>query len=109
VPIAHSLPESALLAEFRSVATLSSCFINDAAWSRTFRVIKATGGKVVEIVRLPLNTADFSSALLQAQSSGRKVVALANGGADTTASIRQATEFGIEQDGKQRLAGLLLL
>jgi len=63
VPIAHSLPESALLAKFRSVATLSLCFINDAARSRTFRVIKATGGKVVEIARLPLNTADISSAL----------------------------------------------
>ena len=63
VPIAHSLPKSALLAKFRSVATLSLCFMNDAARSRTFRVIKATGGKVVEIARLPLNTADISSAL----------------------------------------------
>ena len=56
-------PRIRLIGEFRSVATLSLCFMNDAARSRTFRVIKATGGKVVEIARLPLNTADISSAL----------------------------------------------
>jgi branched-chain amino acid transport system substrate-binding protein len=72
------------------------------------RVIKATGGKVIGSARLPLNTADFSSALLQAQSSGAKVIALANAGADTSTAIKQATEFGIGQDGKQRLAGLLV-
>src|SRR5947209_4422313 len=48
------------------------------------RVIKATGGKVIGSARLPLNTADFSSALLQAQSSGAKVIGLANAGADTS-------------------------
>jgi branched-chain amino acid transport system substrate-binding protein len=72
------------------------------------RVIKATGGKVIGSARLPLNTADFSSALLQAQSSGAKVIGLANAGADTSTAIKQATEFGIGQDGKQRLAGLLV-
>lgn len=72
------------------------------------RVVTANGGKVLGASRLPLNTADFSSALLQAQNSGAKVIALANAGADTTASIKQATEFGIGADGKQRLAGLLV-
>jgi branched-chain amino acid transport system substrate-binding protein len=72
------------------------------------RVIKEQGGKVIGAMRLPLNTADFSSAILQAQNSGAKVIALANAGADTTNAIKQATEFGIGQDGKQHLAGLLV-
>ena len=69
-------------------------------------VVKA-GGKVVGSVRHPLNTADFSSYLLQAQSSGAKVIGLANAGGDTTNSIKQAAEFGIASGG-QKLAGLLL-
>lgn len=67
--------------------------------------VEAAGGKVIGGVRHPLNTADFASFLLQAQNSGAKVVALANGGTDMTNSIRQAAEFGIPQGG-QRLAGL---
>jgi branched-chain amino acid transport system substrate-binding protein len=69
-------------------------------------VVKA-GGKVVGGVRVPLNTPDFSSFLLQAQSSGAKVIGLANAGGDTTNSIKQAAEFGITSGG-QKLAGLLL-
>ncbi len=70
--------------------------------------VKKAGGKVVGAVRHPLNTSDFSSFLLQAQSSGAKIVALANAGGDTITSIKQASEFGLTQSGKQRLAGLLL-
>src|SRR5262249_26096425 len=54
---------------------------------------------------VPINTLDFSSALLQAQSSKAKVVGLANAGADTTNSIKQAAEFGIVRGG-QKMAGV---
>ena len=70
-------------------------------------VVKASGGKVLGSVRGPLNTPDFSSCLLQAQSSKAKVIGLANAGGDTINSIKQASEFGIVKGG-QRLAGLLV-
>ena len=70
-------------------------------------VITASGGKVVGHVRYPLNTSDFSSFLLQAQSSKAKIVVLANAGQDVINSIKQAAEFGIVASG-QRLAALLL-
>ena len=72
------------------------------------RVVKAMGGTVAGTSRTPLNTPDYSSALLQAQNSRAKIIGLANAGADTTTSIKQAAEFGIGADGKQRLAGLLV-
>jgi branched-chain amino acid transport system substrate-binding protein len=71
-------------------------------------VVEAAGGEVKGAVRHPLNTADFSSFLLQAQSSGAQIVGLANAGTDTTTSIKQAAEFGLPQGGQQ-LAGLLLV
>jgi branched-chain amino acid transport system substrate-binding protein len=70
-------------------------------------IVKAKGGKVLGSVRHPLNSSDFSSFLLQAQSSKAKVVGLANAGLDTANSIKQAAEFGIVAGG-QKLAGLLL-
>ncbi|NOJ48294.1 ABC transporter substrate-binding protein [Bradyrhizobium archetypum] len=73
----------------------------------TGNVVTQTGGKVLGAVRHPLNTSDFSSFLLQAQSSKAKVIGLANAGGDTTNSIKQASEFGIVQGG-QKLAALLL-
>ena len=73
----------------------------------TAAVVKAGGGKILGSVRVPINTSDFSSALLQAQASKAKVVGLANAGADTTNSIKQAAEFGIVRGG-QKLAGLLV-
>jgi branched-chain amino acid transport system substrate-binding protein len=73
----------------------------------TSAVVKANGGKVLGSVNVPLNTADFSSYLLQAQASKAKVIGLANAGGDTTNSIKQAAEFGIVKGG-QKLAGLLL-
>jgi ABC-type branched-subunit amino acid transport system substrate-binding protein len=63
------------------------------------------GGKVLGAVRHPINTSDFSSFLLQAQSSGADVVAFANAGGDTNQSMKQAAEFGLA--GKQRLAALV--
>ncbi len=75
--------------------------------AQTEAVVKAKGGKVVGKVRHPLNTQDFSSFLLQAQSSKAKIVGLANAGGDTTNAIKQASEFGIVKGG-QSLAGLLV-
>ncbi|MGD0585700.1 MAG: ABC transporter substrate-binding protein [Oryzomonas sp.] len=69
--------------------------------------VKTHGGKVLGGVRHPLSTADFSSYLLQAQSSGAKVIGLANAGGDFTNAVKQAREFGVAQKG-QRLVGLLV-
>src|ERR1700746_2471038 len=73
----------------------------------TTAVVLANGGKVLGGAKHPLNTSDFSSFLLQAQSSGAKVIGLANAGGDTTNAIKQASEFGIVAGG-QKLAALLL-
>ena len=73
----------------------------------TSDIVTANGGKVLGAVRIALNSADFSSFLLQAQSSKAKIVGLANAGLDTTNAIKQAAEFGIVRGG-QRLAGLLM-
>ena len=73
----------------------------------TEAVVKKGGGKVLGKVRHPLNTQDFSSFLLQAQSSKAKIIGLANAGGDTINSIKQASEFGITKGG-QNLAGLLV-
>jgi branched-chain amino acid transport system substrate-binding protein len=73
----------------------------------TAAVVEANGGKVLGKVRAPLNTPDFSSFLLQAQTSKAKVIGLANAGGDTINSIKQASEFGIVKGG-QKLAGLLV-
>jgi branched-chain amino acid transport system substrate-binding protein len=73
----------------------------------TEAVVLKSGGKVLGKVRHPINTQDFSSFLLQAQSSKAKIIGLANAGGDTINSIKQAAEFGIVQGG-QSLAGLLV-
>ena len=73
----------------------------------TSDIITASGGKVLGSVLTPLNTPDFSSFLLQAQSSKAKIVGLANAGADAVNSTKQAAEFGIVAGG-QRVAALLL-
>jgi branched-chain amino acid transport system substrate-binding protein len=70
----------------------------------TAEVVKANGGKVLGSVKHPLNTADFSSFLLQAQSSGASIIGLANGGADTTNAVKQAIEFGLPKSGAQLVA-----
>lgn len=73
----------------------------------TMDVVKKAGGKVLGEAVHPVNNADFSSFLVQAQASGAKVIGLANGATDTTNSIKQAHEFGLTQAG-QKLAGLLV-
>jgi len=71
----------------------------------TAAVVEANGGKVLGKVRVPINTNDFSSFLLQAKASKAKVIGLANAGGDTINAIKQAGEFGIIRGG-QSLAGL---
>jgi branched-chain amino acid transport system substrate-binding protein len=73
----------------------------------TSAVVKANGGTVVGDVKVPLNTQDFSSFLLQAQASKAQIIGLANAGGDTINSVKQAAEFGIVKGG-QNLAGLLI-
>ncbi|WP_332852706.1 ABC transporter substrate-binding protein [Duganella sp. S19_KUP01_CR8] len=72
----------------------------------TAEVVKANGGKVLGAVKHPLSASDFSSFLLQAQSSGAQILGLANAGGDAINSIKAANEFGITK--KMKLAGLLI-
>jgi branched-chain amino acid transport system substrate-binding protein len=71
------------------------------------KVVKENGGTVVGEVRHPFNAPDFSSFILQAQSSKAEVVALATGGGDMSNAIKQAAEFGVVKGG-QKLAALLM-
>ena len=73
----------------------------------TAAAVEANGGKVLGKVRHPLNTNDFSSFLLQAQTSKAKIVGLANAGGDTINAIKAGAEFGIVKGG-QKFAGLLV-
>lgn len=72
----------------------------------TTKVVKADGGKVLGSVKVPLATTDFSSYMLQAQSSGAKILALANAGGDFTSSVKAANEFGVTKT--MNLAGMLV-
>ncbi|WP_233235523.1 ABC transporter substrate-binding protein [Bordetella sp. LUAb4] len=72
----------------------------------TANVVKASGGEVKGTVRAPLGASDFSSFLLQAQSSKAQILGLANAGGDTINSIKAANEFGITQT--MKMAGLLV-
>jgi branched-chain amino acid transport system substrate-binding protein len=106
--LAHSTGQALVKAGGDSWFFLTADYAFGAALERdTTKVILANGGKVVGDVKHPLNTSDFSSFLLQAQSSKAKVIGLANAGGDTTNSIKQAAEFGIVKGG-QKLAALLL-
>jgi branched-chain amino acid transport system substrate-binding protein len=106
--LAHGTGQALVKAGGDSWFFLTADYAFGAALERdTTAVITANGGKVVGGVKHPLNTADFSSFLLQAQASKAKVIGLANAGGDTTNSIKQAAEFGIVKGG-QKLAALLL-
>ncbi len=74
--------------------------------SDTATVVKAAGGTVVGTVKHPLSASDFSSFLLQAQSSKAQILGLANAGGDTINTIKAANEFGITKT--MKLAGLLV-
>lgn len=73
------------------------------------RYIEAHGGKVLGSARHPLGTSDFAALLLQAQSSGAKVIGLANAGADALNAVKQAGEFGIRDSGQMLVAFMLLI
>jgi branched-chain amino acid transport system substrate-binding protein len=106
--LAHGTGQALVKAGGDTWFFLTADYAFGAALERdTTAVITANGGKVVGGVKHPLNTADFSSFLLQAQASKAKVIGLANAGGDTTNSIKQAAEFGIVKGG-QKLAALLL-
>jgi branched-chain amino acid transport system substrate-binding protein len=106
--LAHGTGQALVKAGGDTWFFLTADYAFGAALERdTTAVIVANGGKVVGGVKHPLNTADFSSFLLQAQASKAKVIGLANAGGDTTNSIKQAAEFGIVKGG-QKLAALLL-
>src|SRR5690606_22839106 len=92
--------------EFRRVLFRSYAFGQQLEKDAT-RFINEMGGKVLGGVKHPTNTADFSSFILQAQSSKANVVAFANAGQDTDNAIKQAGEFGLVQGG-QKLVGLLM-
>jgi branched-chain amino acid transport system substrate-binding protein len=72
----------------------------------TSAVVVANGGKVLGSIRHPLNAADFSSFMLQAQSSGAQILGLANAGGDTINAIKAANEFGVTNS--MKLVGLLM-
>lgn len=106
--LAHTTGQALVKAGGDSWFFLTADYAFGAALERdTSAVVTANGGKVVGGVKHPLNTPDFSSFLLQAQSSKAKIIGLANAGGDTTNTIKQAAEFGIGKGG-QKLAALLL-
>jgi len=106
--LAHSTGQALVKAGGETWFFLTADYAFGAALERdTTAVVLANGGKIVGGVKHPLNTSDFSSFLLQAQSSKAKIIGLANAGGDTTNSIKQAAEFGIVKGG-QKLAALLL-
>lgn len=74
--------------------------------SDTANVVKAAGGTVLGAVRHPLSASDFSSFLLQAQSSKAQILGMANAGGDTINTVKAANEFGITKT--MKLAGLLV-
>src|ERR1700716_4071058 len=106
--LAHTTGQALVKAGGDTWFFLTADYAFGAALERdTTSVITANGGKIVGGVKHPLNTSDFSSFLLQAQSSKAKIIGLANAGGDTTNAIKQAAEFGIVSGG-QKLAGMLL-
>jgi branched-chain amino acid transport system substrate-binding protein len=106
--LAHSTGQALVKAGGDTWFFITADYAFGAALERdTTAVVQAAGGKVIGGVKHPLNTADFSSFLLQAQSSKAKIIGMANAGGDTTNTIKQASEFGIVSGG-QKLAGLLL-
>ena len=106
--LAHTTGQALVKAGGDTWFFLTADYAFGAALERdTTAVIQANGGKIVGGVKHPLNTSDFSSFLLQAQSSKAKIIGLANAGGDTTNTIKQAAEFGIVKGG-QKLAALLL-
>src|SRR5438477_12047267 len=106
--LAHTTGKAEVDAGGKTWFFLTADYAFGAALERdTTAVVKEAGGTIVGGVKHPLNTTDFSSFLLQAQSSKAQVIGLANAGGDTINAIKAASEFGIVKGG-QKLAGLLV-
>jgi len=106
--LAHVTGEAVVAGGLKNWFFLTSDYAFGHALERdTGAVVQASGGKVWGNVRMPANSSDFSSFLLQAQSSKADVVALATAGLDTQNAIKQAAEFGITASGKNIVALLL--
>jgi len=108
----HALPVGTATAMVKNGGESWFFITADYAFGHSLRdntgaVVESLGGKVVGNVNAPLSTNDFSSYLLQAQSSGADVIGLANAGQDTVNAIKQANQFRIVQSG-QKLAGMLV-
>jgi branched-chain amino acid transport system substrate-binding protein len=108
----HALPVGTATAMVKNGGESWFFITADYAFGHSLRdntgeVVKSLGGTVVGNVNAPLSTNDFSSYLLQAQSSGADVIGLANAGQDTVNAIKQANQFRIVQSG-QKLAGMLV-
>ncbi|WP_273209391.1 ABC transporter substrate-binding protein [Marinobacter subterrani] len=108
----HALPVGTATAMVKNGGKSWFFITADYAFGHSLRdntgaVVKSLGGEVVGNVNAPLSTNDFSSYLLQAQSSGADVIGLANAGQDTVNAIKQANQFRIVQGG-QKLAGMLV-
>lgn len=107
--MAHGTASAVVRAGGKSWFILASDYAFGAQLAKdTSTVVTAEGGKVIDIVKHPLNLGDFSSLLLQAQSSGANIIGLANAGDDTINAIKQAGEFGITRKG-QSLAAMILM
>ncbi len=107
--MAHGTASAVVKAGGKSWFLLASDYAFGAQLAKdTSEVVLAEGGKVLGTLKHPLNLADFSSLLLQAQSSGANVIGIANAGNDTINAIKQAGEFGITQKG-QSLAAMILM
>ncbi|MCG5235782.1 ABC transporter substrate-binding protein [Xanthobacter oligotrophicus] len=106
--LAHVTGDAVVASGLRNWFFLTSDYAFGHALERdTGAVVQQAGGKVSGSVRMPANAPDFSSFLLQAQSSKADVVALATAGLDTQNAIKQAAEFGLVESGKT-IAALLL-
>jgi len=108
----HALPVGTATAMVKNGGKKWFFITADYAFGHSLRdntgaVVESMGGSVVGNVNAPLTTNDFSSYLLQAQSSGADVIGLANAGQDTVNAIKQANQFRIVQSG-QKLAGMLV-
>ncbi|MFO7527817.1 MAG: ABC transporter substrate-binding protein [Marinobacter sp.] len=108
----HALPVGTATAMVKNGGKSWFFITADYAFGHSLRdntgaVVESLGGEVVGNVNAPLSTNDFSSYLLQAQSSGADVIGLANAGQDTVNAIKQANQFRIVQSG-QKLAGMLV-
>lgn len=108
----HALPVGTATAMVKNGGESWFFITADYAFGHSLRdntgaVVESLGGEVVGNVNAPLSTNDFSSYLLQAQSSGADVIGLANAGQDTVNAIKQANQFRIVQSG-QKLAGMLV-